>query len=522
MFARLGRACYDHRRAVALLWLVLLVLGVVAGSSVFGRLGNGEGGGGGWESVEAYDRLGEVTPYGPRLTGVLDGRPVQDADVRRAVVAAREELAATGGVARVVDAYAVPLPDLWAADGRASLVAVDLARDLPDDRQEELLAEVERRLRAIGTAAPVEVTVGGTSLVRNEVNEQVERDTQQGELVAMPLSLIAMIVIFGGLAAAGVPFLGALASIAGGLLSVLGWSYVLDEMDPSVVSVTTVLGLGLSIDYALLVVSRYREERGAGLDPRAAVERTSATAGRTITYSALVVATSLSALFVFPTPIFRAIAAAGVSVVLVALLAGLTLTPALIGLLGRRIKAPTRPVPGTGFFSRFARGVQRRPLLVTLSVAAVLLAAGSPFLHARFQNGGADLLPREFESRRFVDLTEQRFPSRGTEPITVLAEAPLPAVEAYAAGVAELPGVRDVRAPEQRGPYAVFEVVPVGDAQGDQARGLVDALRAERPEFRTWVTGDAAVLVDFLDEVTSRVPYALACWRWPPSCCCSS
>ena len=509
MFARLGRACYDHRRAVALLWLVLLVLGVVVGSSVFGRLGSGSGGGESWESVQAYDRLGEVTPYGPRLTAVVDGRPVEDPVVQAAVTAAREELAGTPGVARVVDAYAVPLPDLRAEDGRASLVAVDLARDLPDERREELLGEVERRLRAIGTAAPVEVTVGGTTLVNREVNEQIERDTQLGEIIALPLSLLAMIAIFGGLAAAGVPFLGALASIAGGLLAVLGWSYVLDEMDPSVVSVTTVLGLGLSIDYALLVVSRYREERGAGLDPRTAVERTSATAGRTITYSALVVATSLSALFVFPTPIFRAIAAAGASVVLVALLAGLTLTPALIGLFGRRIKAPTRPVPDTGFFSRLARRVQRRPLLVTLSVAAVLLAAGSPFLHARFQNGGADLLPREFESRRFVDLTEARFPARGTEPLTVLAEAPLPAVEAYATRVADLPGVRDVHPPEQRGPYAVFDVVPSGAAQGDEARGLVDALRAERPEFRTWVTGDAAVLVDFTDEVSSHVPYAL-------------
>jgi RND superfamily putative drug exporter len=277
------------------------------------------------------------------------------------------------------------------------------------------------------------VLVGGYRVVNRELNEQTKKDTELGEFVALPITLIVMIFIFGGLAAAGVPFLGALASIAGALLSLLGFSYVLDEMDPSVVSVATVLGLGLSIDYALLMVSRYREERGNGLDVLPAIERTSATAGRTVTFSALTVATSLAGLFVFPTPIFRAIASAGVSVVVVALLAALTLSPALLGLFGRRVGVPSEPVRDTGFFRRLAEAVQRRALLTVVLVAALLGSAALPFLDARFQNGGADLLPKEFESRQYVDLVAERFPvSRSVDPVTVVVEAPAAYLRSYA------------------------------------------------------------------------------------------
>jgi RND superfamily putative drug exporter len=351
MLTGLGRFCYVHRRAVVLAWLVVFVVGMAAGSRVFGRLGGD--GGAGWESIEAYDRLADVGQYGARLTAVIDGRPIDDPAMRQAVDRLAADLAALDGVGRVVDPYRVALPDLRATDERALLVAVDLDKELSGDEADAAADAVEARLRATAADAPgTRVLVGGYRIVSRELNEQTKRDTELGEFVALPITLVVMVGIFGGLAAAGVPFLGALASIAGALLALLGFSYVLDEMDPSVVSVATVLGLGLSIDYALLMVSRYREERGQGLDGLAAIERTAATAGRTVMFSALTVATSLAGLFVFPTPIFRAIASAGVSVVVVALLAALTLTPALLGLFGHRVGVPQQPVADTGFFVR--------------------------------------------------------------------------------------------------------------------------------------------------------------------------
>jgi hypothetical protein len=127
-------------------------VGLAAGSQVFGRLGGD--GASGWESVEAYDRLSDVGEYGARLTAVVDGRPVSDPVVRSAVERLARDLESTDGVARVVDPYRVPLPDLRATDGRALAVAVDLAKDLSGDRADEVADAVERRLRATAGDAP--------------------------------------------------------------------------------------------------------------------------------------------------------------------------------------------------------------------------------------------------------------------------------------------------------------------------------------------------------------------------------
>ena len=517
MLARTGRFCFRHHRAVALGWLIVFAVGLTAGSQVFGRLGGD--GAPGWESVEGYDRLDDVAQYGPRIPAVVDGAAVDDPAVRSVVERASADLVALDGVARVLDPYRAPVPDLRATDGRALAVVVDLDKDLPDGRTDDVADAVESRLHAIAGELPgSKVLVGGNRAINREVNEQTKKDTELGEFVALPVTLVVMVFVFGGLAAAGVPFLGALASIGGALLALLGFSYLLDEMDPSVVSVATVLGLGLSIDYALLMVSRYREERGHGLDPLAAVERTCATAGRTITFSALTVATSLGGLFVFPTPIFRAIGAAGVSVVVIALLAGLTLTPALLGLFGRRIGVPSpvserRDSDGGGFL-RLARAVQRRAVAMVLVVSTLLIAAGLPFLEVRFQNGDADLLPRDFETRQYVDTVKERFPAaRSGAPVLVVSEAPLGALQTYAAGLRGRSDIAALGPPEQRGELAVLPVFPVGAAQGDQAQAVVRALRADRPgagQEASWVTGDAAILVDFKDEVRRWAPLALA------------
>lgn len=507
MFASLGRFCYRRRRLVALTWLVAIVGGFALGYRVFGEL-SVDYSGTSIESFQGYAHLDASAEYGTRITAIVDGPPVDDGQARSAVESARSDLGGTDGVARVVDAYATPLPALRATDGNASLVTVDLERDLAADREDAVVDDVVERLRAIGPEAGADITVGGDVLLNREFNEQTKRDTERGEFIALPLTLIVMVFIFGGFVAASLPLVGAIASVAGGLAALYGFSHVI-ALEPSVVSVTTVMGLGLSIDYALLIVSRYREERATGLEPESAVVATMATAGRTIVFSALTVAASLSGLFVFELAIFRALGAAGVSVVLVALLAGLTLTPALLGLFGRRIKVPTSAVSDEGFFSRLAHRTQRHAWLTVAGVGALLLLAGVPFLHANFQNGGADLLPTEFESRQFADTMEERFAGGGTEPVLVVAQVPAAELDAYRAGVAGLPGVAGVgEAQQRRDGWSSLEIAPRPSAQDSVAQELVGDLRERRPDFATWVTGDAAILVDFKASIADALPYA--------------
>jgi RND superfamily putative drug exporter len=312
---------------------------------------------------------------------------------------------------------APPEAGLVASDGKAVLFLVDL-KDLRADGEDRALDAVGERLRTLGEDTGTEVILGGDLLLERESAEQSKKDTERGEAVAVPITLLVMVFLFGGFVAAGIPLLGAFCSIAGGLAALFAFSYLL-PLDPSVPSVTTVLGLGLSIDYALLMVQRYREERGLGRDAEQAVMVAVSTAGRTISFSALTVAIALSSLFVFQLSIFRALGAAGVTVVLVALASGLTLVPALLATFHHRIKVPTERVSDDGFFARLARATQRRAALVTIGLGALLLAAGAPFLGVNFQNGGADLLPTDFEARRFAEAIAIHFPSDAVDPVYV-------------------------------------------------------------------------------------------------------
>ncbi len=475
---------------------------MLIGIQAFGRL-SGDLSGSSIESFAGLDHLAESATYGPRITAIVTGDTAN-------IPATVRDLRRTDGVARVSDPLTAPAAaGLLASDGTAALVVVDVNRNLTVE-QAGVVDVVTERLRRLGAPTGTDVVLGSNALLEQETNEQSRKDTELGEFVALPITLVVMIFLFGGFVAAGIPLLGAFTSIAGGLASLYGLSYLMN-LDPAVPSVTTVMGLGLSIDYALLIVSRYREERGAGREPEDAVAVTMATAGRTISFSALTVATALGGLFVFRLVIFRALGAAGVSVVLVALLSGLTLVPALIATFHRRITVPSTRVSDDGFFARLARATQRRALLVTVVLAGLLLAAGSPFLGVRFQNGGANLLPRDFEAHRFADAVALHFPARATSPVIVLARVPAPRLQAYADTVSRLPQVRVAGAATQReGGWSAVELTPYGASQGDRATALVRTLRQRRADFRTWVTGEAPVLVDFQNLVLDGLPWAVA------------
>ncbi|HTE74524.1 MAG TPA: MMPL family transporter [Actinomycetes bacterium] len=507
MLARLGRSCFRHRRLVLLAWLVAFVGGITAGVQVFPRLDT-DYSGSSIESFAGYDHLELSAEFGSRISALVD-RPT-DADGQQALSAALADLRITEGVARAVDPLTARAEaGLVSPDGTKALVVVDLTRGLEGAPLDEAVDATTNRLRQLGDDLPGEVLLGGNELLQRESAEQSQRDTERGELVALPITLAVMVLLFGGFVAAGVPLLGALCSIAGGLAALLGVSYLMD-LDPSVPSVTTVMGLGLSIDYALLIVQRYREERGLGRGPEDAVAVALSTAGRTISFSALTVATALTGLFVFELSIFRALGAAGVTVVVVALLVGLTLVPALIGAFHRRIRVPTTRVSDDGFFSRMARRTQRHALLVTLLLSGLLLALGTPFLRVEFQNGGADLLPEDFEARRYVEAVAAAFPTEATDPVLVLARVPAAELQTWADTVADLPEVARVAPAEDRQQgWSMVEITPQGETQGHQAQDLVDELRTDRPDFETWVTGPAAILVDFKALVLEGLPWAL-------------
>src|SRR4029453_13587213 len=216
---------------------------------------------------------------------------------------------------------------------RAVLVRVELEPDL-GGAYDQVVEGVGERLRAVDVPR---VLVGGDELARDEFQEQARRDLERGETLALPVMLVLLFLVFRGVVAALTPLVVAVVAVAGALLILLGVSEVADISAYSV-NVITMLGLGLAVDYSLLVVSRFREERGAGLELPGAIERALATAGRTAAFSGLPGAAPLGGLRAFAEPFLRSLAWGGIGVVLVAMVAAVTLVPALLGLWGRRIR----------------------------------------------------------------------------------------------------------------------------------------------------------------------------------------
>ncbi|MGB3595035.1 MAG: MMPL family transporter, partial [Ornithinimicrobium sp.] len=341
---RLGRSTARHPWRYVATWTVLIMLsfaaslGVLTGQSVFDRLTSGTTEAPG-EAQDAYDLLSSSDEESATVLVAVSGADVLAPQTAAAVDTAVEDLAAIDEVSDVQSPMTSPgwpqSPEAFAfvaeqdpASG-GFMVVVTMPAELSQSAQEEVVAEVERIAPQALDPISEAVQVGGVTQLIDDINAQVASDLAKGEGLALPASLIVLVVVFGGFLAAGMPIVGAVASIGGGLAILLGFSYVMD-LDATVVNIVTVMGLALCIDYGLLMVSRFREEVVAvapGVPHRdlsdeqiaSAVSGAVSTAGRTVLFSALIVGISLSGLTLFEAPIMRAIGAAGVAVVLVAL-----------------------------------------------------------------------------------------------------------------------------------------------------------------------------------------------------------
>jgi RND superfamily putative drug exporter len=535
--SRLGGTLGRHPGTVVVTWLLLVLLGFAVASGVLGN-------------ERLFDRLtsGEPSVPGENETGLdlivdsgsssfqtltvrIDGVDLMSPSVGRAAVQAAEQVEALPGVTAVATPFTVPggLRSPAAAtmleggsataDGYVTVVTV---ADLPDKESFRALRDrVSETVREAMAGSGATVTTGGLRDLVDAITGQLEVDLRTGEGIALPVSFLVMIVVFGGFVAAGMPIAGAIASIAGALASLLGFSYLID-LDTTAVNVVTVLGLGLCIDYGLLVVSRFREElraRAAGMPvgqvPRTmvveAVARTVDSAGRTVVFSGLTVAISLGGLLVFQSALVKGIGAAGVSVVVIAVLVALTLVPALCVLGARRLlRRGTEQAPEHGVFSALAQWVHRFPVPIIVVVATALLALAAPALDLRLTSSGAQLLPVSAPERVFFDGLDRDYPILGGADVTVVAKAPLDQAQRYAAALPLPAGGRVLDVSRLRGAESMVRIDVPGGPLEQPSRDLVDRLRAQRPDFDTYVVGPASGLKDFTDSMWQRAPYAFA------------
>jgi putative drug exporter of the RND superfamily len=531
------------------------VAGVV-GPPVTERLGSGDlivrGG-----ALEGSNLVRETTLDGPAVLLILEnvslnarvnrsGAVYQAPDVKAQFDRVRPRILRLSGVLRVQDAFQgaaigrydeTTAPFISDRQDRV-LMAVILRKDLPAEQRAALTEQVSRELDTVAPAIPGTTgLVGGEDTLKADITRYSEHDVQSGELVALPISLLLMVIVFAGFLAAGLPIVGAIAGIVCSLGSLLVFSYVID-LDPVVVNIVTVLGLGLSIDYGLLLVSRYREEfsalGGADIASDAARERALAAAlgssGRTILFSGLTIAIALSGLLVFNTTLLQAMGAAGISTVIVSMASAVTLVPALIVLAGPRLLRPSsltkargigpmlrafgEIAPPEGAFSKLCRVTQRFPGLTVWIVLAALFLAALPVARMDIVSTTAGLLPRGEQQRELFDTLEQHFSLAAPPPIQVVAAAPAGDVQSLVEQLKEIPAVSQVDPPvQQSDDYRRVTVIGVrvaGSRDSQPTAAVVHRIRDLTPGYRVWVTGPSVVTVDYLADIRSRGPLAAA------------
>jgi RND superfamily putative drug exporter len=512
MLAGLGRQCARHRWPVLGVWLVLITAGLVLGGSVFDRLTTTGSLRPDAESQLTESRVDQLQPEGPTVVAVVGGRDVWDPALVADVTAVTGEVRAMDGVAEVEDLYGAPGGRIG-ADNRRSMIRVELDRGLPDDRREQVEDAVTAALHRID--AP-EVLVGGEKPAERAFADQAIADTAFGESVALVVLLIMLGLILGGLVAGLIPLAAALATVTVTLLGLFGLTALI-EVSEFTVNVVTLLGIGLAVDYALLVIARFREERAAAPGEAVAelLARTTATAGRTVLISGLAVAVAMFGLSAFAEPLLGAMALGGALAVLLGTAAGLTVVPALIAVAHRRIPGPSmrRAARGPGVLARLAAFAQLKPGPVALAVTAGLLTLSLPFLFTvNLENSDARALPASAEARKLQEAVLRDFGGGQADPIVVVMEAD-PADAAVRDFLNALNTVDGVLRIQPRldiaAPAAVVDVTPEGATAGRTARDAVRAIRALDPPFPVLVGGAAAELVDYRDSVAARFPVAL-------------
>lgn len=549
-----------HRRPVLWIWLASMVLLLPLLPLLPSRLRTGGFDDASLPSSQAQaslrDNLGFPTNSAAVFFRITSGQAYVEPGARRAIGDAIARVSAVSGVRQVISpelnsrqvgrsgrtVYALVTLDTLAGAGGAQLVELEQASKV-----------------MVKDGIAVESLVVSADSFFRDLQDATTNDLQRAELVTLPIAALTLLLVFGSVVAASLPVIAGAATTVLGLGGIFALSFPAD-MSVFTLNLSSMLALGLGTDYALFLVSRFREEMDRGATPSQAVERAVATAGRAVFFSAGMVLAGLAGLVSFRIAFLRSLGFAGLAAVAAAVLVSMTLLPALLAVLGPRIDSwriwgREAHLEGgeDGFWARVAGVVLKRPWPVLFVSLAVLVGAAVPFLSARLSTPDARILPVESVSRRAANLMEQEFAAGDAAPLLVVAHAPGkmtdpsqlsvltdltralqadPRVERVDSLVSldprltraqyELLYERPELSPDQwarglanaisRGNTTLLQVVPARDPLGPEIAALVDSLRltSPAPGWRLEVAGVSASAIDLTRSLYGGFPYVVA------------
>ena len=534
MFEAWGRRLYRARRLTLVIALLFAAAAGVWGTGVFGKLDSGN----------TFTPPNSQSSAESALAASLFGRNSADVVVlfhsaARTVADPAYRQAVTGYLARIpanevtksATYWTSGQQDLVSADRHSTYAVLQLTGST-DQARETTYNAIKAEFTAGAPGAGITAQVGGYTATEVAINDAVSANIARAESISFPVLLILLVIIFGSVVSAIAPLLlGGLAIL--GSLTVLRLLTLATTVSVYSVNITTILGLGLGIDYGLFIVTRFREElrRQALLAPggttplgnaevERAVARTMATAGRTVLVSGVTVALALSSLMLFQPVFLRSMGYGGVATVAVDVIAALTVLPALLAVLGRRVNAlavrksvrvgAVRNEAEGGWY-RLARAVMRRPVAFISVIVIVLLALGAPFLRVSWGSTDASSLPATSAARQVQEALTNEFPANSTNPIEVVVTGVTSPAQlaAYTAKIDAVPGVTGVQVTARHGSSVRLDAGYVPPSYSPQARQIVTSIRALAPPAHASVLvgGTTAMLVDELSSLGATLPW---------------
>ena len=520
MFEKLGHFIVRRRKSV----LILFILGILAagavGSLAFTRLDSGGYSDLSSDSAKAAVYLNDkFKVQEPVAILVIDtgNKLVSDPASSQAALALEKKVAAIPGVARTLSYWSAGgAPTLRATDSKAAFLFVYADNNSSGlESIGKIGAQVQSQFE--GTQNGLTVYASGNGVVTHAINEKIKKDLALAEYIAIPLTFLLLAFVFGALVASAMPLVVGVSAILGAFFIIYIFT-LFTSVSIFALNLITGLGLGLGIDYALLMVNRFREELQQGKSVEESVVNTVATAGKTVFYSGLTVFVTLSSLLLFPLNFLRSFGYAGISVISLAVLGALIPLPALLAILGSKIdKGVVRRSGITpkedGRWAHTARAVMKRPVPVVLGSLLVLGILAAPIVNIGFAQTDSRILPASNSAAIASQVINTRFAGFEGSPIEVIVPGGVgreSAINIFLADAKKIHGVSRIGILERYGKDIRVQIIPSESSRSLSAETLIHSIRALDKPAGTLIGGAAADFTDSQDGIARTLPWALA------------
>ena len=517
MFESLGRVIVRHRKSAVALFIISVLVSGVIGSLVFSRLDSGGYSNPASESYKVYEYLkNDLKIEDPAIVVVVDAEAVDVTDpaVVQKAATLEAKIAQEPGVERTLSYWSSGgLDSLKSSDGKAAYILIYGDGDAFSPESQKLGKFFQENYD--GSYEGLTLYAGGVGVVSHAITKKISDDLKIAEAISIPLTFILLAFVFGALVASAMPLIVGVAAILGAFF-ILYLFTLFTDVSIYALNLTTGMGLGLGIDYALLMVNRFREELRRGKSVEDSVITTVATAGKTVFYSGLTVLVTLLSLTFFPLPFLKSFGYAGVSVVTIAVIGAIVGLPAILAVIGKKvdkgvIRISSIEPKDDGRWAQTARLVMKRPTAVVVLSLIFLGILTAPIANIKFSQGDARMLPATNKAAIATALQAERFAGRTGEPIEIIIKGASTKTEEIAAYISKLQiesGVVAVVPPEIYGDdiriIAYHSMLP----RTPEAQELIHSIRDLSSVDQTLVGGVAADYTDSQDAISQTLPWA--------------